>query len=143
MRLSLGVVLSVVALIAVTCSAAFMVGQQTRMADSEVTVRLSSAVQTRSERADREEKDALKEQAALFRRRIARIRKVSRDRGYVVGKKSGYQEGNNDGYTAGNSAGYSSGLTEGVEEGVDKASDSLTCSDDPDAGLPPCYFYGY
>jgi hypothetical protein len=31
-----------------------------------------------------------------------------------------------------------------VEEGVTKASDALTCSDDPDANLPPCFVYdGY
>jgi flagellar biosynthesis/type III secretory pathway protein FliH len=143
MRFSVGVVLAAVALVAVACTAAFMVGQQTRMADSEVTVRLASAVEKRSERADREQEEALSEQAARFQRRLARVRKVSRNRGYRVGKKSGYQEGNNDGYAAGNSAGYSSGHSVGVDEGVDKASDSLTCSDDPDAGLPPCWIYDY
>jgi septal ring factor EnvC (AmiA/AmiB activator) len=43
------------------------------------------------------------------------------------------------GYGAGNADGYSDGRDAGVEE----ASDELTCSDDADAGLPPCYFYDY
>ena len=143
MKFSLGFVLAAVALVAVASTAAFVVGQQTRMADSEVSLRVVGAVQKHTEQASREQADALHRQAASFRKRIARIRKVSRNRGYRVGKKSGYQEGNQDGYAAGNSAGYSSGHSAGVDEGVDKASDSLTCSDDPDAGLPPCFIYDY
>jgi septal ring factor EnvC (AmiA/AmiB activator) len=43
------------------------------------------------------------------------------------------------GYGAGNVDGYSDGRDAGVEE----ASDELTCSDDADAGLPPCNFYDW
>ena len=43
------------------------------------------------------------------------------------------------GFGAGNTAGYSDGRVAGLEQG----SDELTCSDDPDAGLPSCYWYDY
>jgi len=132
----------VLALGAVT--AAYFIGQSSRMSGDAVATRVALALEKRGNRAEEEQRTALSAQANRNRERIAVVRKVSRDRGYKVGKKSGYVVGNEAGYSAGNSAGYSSGHSTGVEEGVTKASDDLTCSDDPDANLPPCFFYdGY
>jgi hypothetical protein len=137
---------TVIGLIAAT--AAYFAGQSMRMSDDAVADRVTLAVEKRSDRAEHEQDAALSAQANRHRERIAVVRKVSRDRGYKIGKKSGYAEGNEDGYSAGNSVGFSSGHSEGkeegIDEGIDKASDDLTCSDDPDADLPPCFFYdGY
>jgi flagellar biosynthesis/type III secretory pathway protein FliH len=135
---TIGSVLAVIAISAIASAAAFMVGQQTRMADSEVVLRVTNAVDERAKRAAREKRDALAKQAARFRKRIGRVRRVVRKRGYRAGRRFGYEDGHLEGYAAGKSAGYSLGRWVGVREGVRKASDQLKCSDDPDARLPAC-----
>jgi hypothetical protein len=126
------VTVAVTVIVLMAATAAYFVGQSSRMSEK------------RGDTAEDEQKTALSAQANRNRERIAVVRKVSRDRGYKIGKKSGYVVGNEAGYSAGNSAGFSSGHSTGVEEGIEEASDELTCSDDPDADLPPCFFYdGY
>ena len=132
------------AIVLVAATASYFVGQSSRASDDAVIARVALAVEKRGNTAEEEQRAALSAQANRNRERIAVVRKVSRDRGYKVGKKSGYVVGNEAGYSAGNSAGFSSGHSTGVEEGVNKASDELSCSDDSDVDLPPCFFYdGY
>jgi hypothetical protein len=138
------VTVAVTVIVLMAATAAYFVGQSSRMSDDAVVARVALAVEKRGDTAEDEQKTALSAQANRNRERIAVVRKVSRDRGYKIGKKSGYVVGNEAGYSAGNSAGFSSGHSTGVEEGIEEASDELTCSDDPDADLPPCFFYdGY
>ena len=135
---TIGRVLAVIAIAAIAGAAAFMVGQQTRMADAEVALRVTNAVDERAALAAREKRDALANQAAAFRERIARVRRVVRRRSYRAGRSFGYEAGSREGYAAGKSDGYSLGRRVGVAEGVHRASDQLKCSDDPDARLPAC-----
>ena len=136
-------VLALIALIAVAGAAAFMVGQQTRMPDSEVGLRVAIAVDERTELAHHEQRDALAKQAARFRKRIARVRRVVRKRSYRVGREFGYEAGSHEGYAAGKSAGYRLGRWVGVRQGLHRASDRVTCSKDPDAHLRPCRRFRY
>jgi hypothetical protein len=137
-----GVIAAVVAVVLTAATAAYFAGQSTRMPDEAVADRVALAVAERGDKAERQQEEALDSQATRYRARIAVVRKVSRDRGYKIGKKSGYAEGNEDGYSAGSSVGFSSGHSEGKEEGIEEASDELLCSDDSDVDLPPCLFYG-
>jgi hypothetical protein len=137
-----GVIAAVAVVVLTAATAAYFVGQSTRMSDGAVVDRVALAVAERGDKAEQEQEEALDSQGARYRERIAVVRKVSRDRGYKIGKKSGYAEGNEDGYSAGSSVGFSSGHSEGKEEGIEEASDELLCSDDSDVDLPPCVFYG-
>jgi flagellar biosynthesis/type III secretory pathway protein FliH len=131
-------VLAVIAITAIAGAVSFMVGQQTRMPDSEVVLRVTNAVDERGELAGREKRDALAKQAAKFRKRIARVRHVVRKRGYRAGRALGYEAGTHEGYAKGKAAGYSLGRWVGIREGVRVATDQVTCSDDPDSRLPAC-----
>lgn len=135
---SVGSMLAVIAITAIAGAAAFMIGQQTRMADTEVGLLVANAVDERAQLAKREQRDALAQQAARFRKRIARVRRVVRRRSYRAGRRFGYEAGSHEGYAAGKSDGYSLGHRVGIREGVHRASDQLKCSDDPDAHLPAC-----
>jgi septal ring factor EnvC (AmiA/AmiB activator) len=46
-------------------------------------------------------------------------------------------------FSAGYGAGTTDGYSDGRDAGVQEATDEVFCSDDPDAGLPSCYWYDY
>lgn len=116
----------------------FFLGQSTRKPDTQVRAEKVAAVDAaidRTRAADR--KVRLRAVKSAIEKTKKRNRTVIR-RVVRKLKKSGDQKAAAS-YAAGNSSGYSSGYDSGEQDGLEKGSDSLTCSDDPDVTwLPAC-----
>lgn len=121
----------------------WMLGQGSRLSEKAVTAKVASAVERRADRAAKDRAAAVRSAKDLQRSRDdtrwAKKLKSTVAKEKAASYDSGYSAGNNAGYAAGNSAGYSAGNADGVEEGIETASDELTCSDDSDVALPPCW----
>jgi len=127
-----------------TGAAGYLVGQASRKSDATVSTlvnhRVSSAIAATNAERDivqikviKQAKTAqYKKDNKRWNKRLKKAVKASYDKGYT--------RGNSTGYSAGTTAGFNSGKVAGVDEGIEKASDDLICSDDPDANLPPCFF---
>lgn len=127
----------------------FVVGQSTRKSDGQVAREQAVAVRTavarevssavtRKGAEDHEKRlrimtraeKRLKAQNRTMIRRVVRKLKRSADRKSAAA----FASGSSAGYTRGVGQGYANG----VDDGITKASDDLTCSDDPDVPLPYC-----
>lgn len=142
-------------LLAVACivgafAGGFFTGQGTRMSDDQVAVQQRGAVNAAVARKGAEDKqkrlrimaraeERMKKQHRKVIRRVVRKLKRSGDRkaeqSYSSGQSVGRAAGSREGFASGSAAGFASG----TEEGMFRASDDLSCSDDPDvAWLPYC-----
>lgn len=124
---------------------AYTLGQGSRLSEAEVTSKVNEAVALRGERAEDDQAAAVAAQRSrdvrVRKAAVKKAKKVSYDKGYAAGNSAGYSAGNSAGYSAGSADGYQEGNADGVEEGIETASDELTCSDDMDVALPPCWDY--
>ena len=131
-------------------AAAFFGGTATRMSDDAVanakTKAAATAVESNTEDLERKHSsevisitaDLKAEQHEAVKKAIKKTLKKERKRAEKLAEQArneGYSSGNTAGYASGNAAGHSAG----VEEGIETASDELSCSDDLDVDLPPCF----
>jgi uncharacterized protein HemX len=147
-RSTLRAVAAIAATIGVA-AAAFFGGQATRLNDQAVASQEQAAVTAAIRKADREHavemaaKIADTKEAAQSheRKEVRRAKRATRKRERRratrlsdQARSEGYANGNSAGFASGHSTGYD----EGESDGIEKASDDLTCSDDPDVPLPYC-----
>lgn len=132
-----------IALLAGTAAGAFLGGQSTRKSEEVVRAETKATVAAAVEIAvtDAVEKKGAEDKAKRLKimhraavrmkaRHRVEIRKVRR-----VGERKAARA-----YSSGSAVGQQTGYAAGVDDGITKASDDLTCSDDPDVPLPYCFF---
>jgi hypothetical protein len=142
---------------------AFFVGQGSRPDDQTIAARQHRAVVLASSIAARRATDvkgaadhvarlkimkrAADKQHAHQMEVVARVvqkQQTAAQKQAAVAAQSAYANGSSAGFTSGNAAGRVAGVRDGFKAGVVKASDNLSCSDDPTAqrvsNLPPCNY---
>jgi FlaG/FlaF family flagellin (archaellin) len=133
-------VTALIAVVVITAATlgGFFGGQNTRASGTEVSAKISAAVNRTVAEQKRIRRKALREtraaqkshDAAIMHRLRVKLTKLAERK-----SAASYQSGHSTGYASGNADGYSSGTTDGLIAG----SDDLTCSDDPDVDwLPAC-----
>ncbi|MGK2936185.1 MAG: hypothetical protein ACSLFR_00005 [Solirubrobacteraceae bacterium] len=119
----------------------FFVGQSTRKSAEQVakerTEAVNVAVVAAVDRKGEEDKKLrlrmmARQETKLKARNRSVIRRVVRKM-----KRSGARKAD-EAYASGSAVGRNEGFETGVDAGIEKASDDVVCSDDPDVPLPYC-----
>lgn len=116
----------------------FFAGQSTRKSDEQVASEQQVAVK-RAVTAAVAKKGAEDKAKRLRIMHRAATRMNAKHRAEVRKLRQAAARRADQAYSTGNSVGRAAGYNEGVGDGITKASDDLTCSDDPDVPLPYCY----
>ncbi|MDO9354694.1 MAG: hypothetical protein Q7T55_13435 [Solirubrobacteraceae bacterium] len=137
-----GLTLLALLLLAGTGIGMFFAGQSTRKSESVVraeTMRaVDRAVSVAVERKGADDKAKRlrimhREATRMNARHRVEIRKMRK----VADRKAARA------YSSGSAVGHQQGYSDGVDDGITKASDDITCSDDPDVPLPYCFYGDY